>query len=85
MDDLLKRIAAIEAYIEARKKQQLTDPMDDTSRLVLRAITDGGTGSHTLTQSINVASTPQSISVPAAFTGTIFLKTNSGDVEVPYY
>lgn len=85
MEDLLKRVAALEAYIEARKTQQLFDPFDDTSRLILRALTDGGTGSHSLTQSINVASTPQSITVPAAFTGTFIVNSANGPVEVPYY
>lgn len=85
MDDLIKRLEKLEKWREAREAQQLTAPLDDRSRLALRAFTDGGFGTITLTQGISVPSVPASFTVPKAFTGTIILEGPNGRIEVPYY
>lgn len=78
-------IAELKAWKTAREKQQLTDPVDDTSRLVLRVISSAGLGSHPLTQSIGIPAVPTTINVPAAFTGTVLLEGPNGTFEVPYF
>lgn len=81
---LQAQVAELLAWKAARERQQLSYPVDDTSRLALRAVTDSGFGSSALTQNVTISSTPQSITVPATPAGSILLFTPSGTVEVPY-
>lgn len=86
-----ERIAQLEAQIasllewkNARELQQIRYPLDEASRASLGTVTVDGLGGTALTQSINIASTPQSISVPRAYLDTILLNTGDVRYEVPY-
>lgn len=80
-----EKLDEIYDWMQQRKAIQLPYPVDDASRLNLRAITTSGTGSHGLTQSITVGAGGGTFNVPAAFTGTILLETADGRKEIPYY
>lgn len=82
---LQEQVAELMAWKAARMVIQLSYPVDDTSRLNLRAITTSGFGSHAKTQTITVPAGGSSFNVPAAITGTILLETSNGRFEIPYF
>lgn len=73
------------AYIEARKKQQITLPLDEASQNIVSDGTVEGLGDGTapLTQSVFIGSTPTSISVPAPFVKSVRMEVNGLTIEVP--
>lgn len=75
-------------WMNQRKKQQISLPLDDASREVIGnfVLFESGAGNATLTQNINITGNPQTITVPAAFTDTIELKNQAtGQIyEIPY-
>lgn len=71
-------------WYQARKVQQLSLPVDDASRNALGAAVGVGPGSTATSQSVNISTTPMSISVPAAYAGTEILVINGVQREIPY-
>lgn len=82
---LQEQVAELMAWKAAREAIQLPYPVDDISRLNLRAVSTSGFGSHALTQVVSVPATPTNITVPAAFSGTFLLEGADGRFEVPYF
>lgn len=72
-------------YIQARKEQQITAPLDDPSRNVIGAPQRIGNGSSALTQNILISGTPTTITVPSAFTGSVIFMADGTQYEIPHY
>lgn len=86
-DELQKLKAEVEELkkqIADRDRQQIKLPLDVASKTALGVPFGEGAGSATLTQSVAIAATPTSISVPAAYAGTFFLVVNGTRYEIPY-
>lgn len=66
-----------------KEEQQITYPLDVASKNALGAPYSEGAGSTTKTQSVNVTTTPTSITVPAAYVQTFILVVNGVRYEVP--
>lgn len=81
---LQAQVADLSRRLEERERVQLTYPVSDEARINLGAVTGAGPGSTSLTQSINVASTPQNITVPAAYGGTYTMLTPDGSFSFIY-
>lgn len=71
-------------WYQARKVQQITEPLDDNSRAVLRVVQLNSTGSATKTLDINLTGNVQTITVPAAYGGTVLIEAGGVTYEVPY-
>jgi hypothetical protein len=88
MDDLKllqEQVAELMAWKQARTMQQLVHPVDDTSRLILRVVTGGGSGSTPTSTTTVISAVPTSITSNKLFTGTALFETPDGTFEVPYY
>lgn len=69
-------------WMQQRKQQQITGPLDDASKNSLGALLDYGAGSTALTQSIDTSGS--SATVPAAFTASRIINLGNGStIEVP--
>lgn len=79
------QVADLMAYVAARKTQQLTDPVDDTSRLALRVLTDSGFGSSPVSQMITIGAVPTTITVPIVPDGSVILEASVGRIAIPYF
>jgi hypothetical protein len=82
---LQEQVAELMAWKRARETQQLTAPFDDTSRLVLRAVTSAGYGTADVSEDVTISGTPETITIPKVPTGTLILQTTDGQVEIPYF
>lgn len=72
-------------WMKSRMIQQISYPLDDASRNTLNVVQGAGSGSHALTQSVPVATTPpSSINVPAAYIGTVLITIEGVTYEIPY-
>lgn len=72
-------------YMQSRKVQQLTYPLDDQSKASMEVPTGEGLGNTTpLFDTVNIASTPTSIPVPLQYAGTILLKIEDVTYEIPF-
>lgn len=81
----MRKVDELYRYMLARQKQQISLPLDKTSRNLLGAVAIDGAGSHGLTQSVGVATTPpSSVTVPAAYAGTVIFDAEGIAYEIPY-
>lgn len=71
-------------WMQQRKTQQLSFPVDDASKNALGVVLGNGAGSGATTQSVAVSSTPTNINVPAAYTGYINIVVDGGQYKIPY-
>lgn len=69
------------AWKAERETNQISSPLDDTSRLVLRAITTQGLGSSALTQTISTSGA--TATVPSAYVSSVIIETPDGRFEIP--
>jgi hypothetical protein len=86
IEELKTQVKTLLAWKAEREKQQLTDPVDSTSQIIIgqfAGVTSDGQASTTLTESIGIASTPATIDVPAAYTGAVFLTIQGATYKVP--
>lgn len=81
--ELEMMVAELMEWKQKRSVQQLSYPVDDSSRNALGVATITGRGTATLTQSVAVASTPTNITVPAAYTDTILIVSEGNQYEIP--
>lgn len=79
-----RQFAEMYAWFKQRQVQQISFPVDEASRNALGVVTRSGPGSSTKTQSVLVSGTPSSITVPAAYAGTIILLADGVPFEIPY-
>lgn len=84
MQKMQAQIADLLQWKAARERQQISFPLDDASRNSLGVPTFVGAGSSDRTDTVGVAATPTSISVPAAYVGTIIISINGTQYEIPY-
>lgn len=89
--DMKEQIARLEQQVRqlldwmaAKKQQQISRPLDDASRNNIGALYASSGTSKALTQSKSISSTPTSISVPAAYAGTVFIAIDGKVREIPY-
>ncbi len=80
----LQQLNDLIAWKAARESQQISNPLDETSRRLLRVVSTSGQGSTTKTQTVSVPSTPTNITVPAAYVGSLIVETPDGRFEIPY-
>lgn len=80
-----EQVAALVIWQKQRMNQQITSPLDQTSRNLLQVVTEVGFGSTAVTHNVSIPSTPTSITVPTNPTGTILLDTGNGVFEIPHY
>lgn len=71
-------------WVQQKKNQQISYPLDLASKSALGAPVDGGPGSGATTQSINLTGSAQSINVPAAYTGYRILEIDGALYKIPY-
>lgn len=85
---LEREIQAIRGEIARKKLQQIDYPIDDISlRTIedrLTALTWRNAGTTLKTQDINLTGNAQTITVPAAYTGTEVVLINGTQREIPY-
>jgi len=70
-------------WMQQRKVQQLSYPVDDASRNSLGVPVGNGTGSTTKTQALSLTGNAQNINVPAAYAQTFLLVVDGVRYEVP--
>jgi len=78
-----RKLDELYEWMQQKKIQQIDHPLDDASRNVLGAVTDEGTGSTALTDSINLTGNVQTITVPKAYADTQIIKIGSTRMEIP--
>lgn len=87
LNRLENRIKELENILNNKKIQQISFPLDDTSKIIiqdrLNTVSTNGTGSAT-TQDINLTGNAQTITVPAQPTGTLKLVVNGTTYEILY-
>jgi len=87
LNRLENRIKELENILNNKKIQQISFPLDDTSKIIiqdrLNTVSTNGTGSAT-TQNINLTGNAQTITVPAQPTGTLKLVVNGTTYEILY-
>ena len=71
-------------WMQARKRQQISLPLDPASKNLFAGIRDGGLGSHLLTQSISLSGVAENINVPASYAGTLFIVSDGSTYEIPF-
>lgn len=86
-----ERLAAAEAQIaqlmdwmRERQVQAIPFPLDDASRNSLNVLSTEGTLSSGLTQNKNLSGNAETITVPAAYAGTLTLVSEGVKYKVPY-
>lgn len=84
LNQALARIELLESYVEERKVQQIAYPLDQSSKNSLGAPALLGEAAVTLTQNKSVPSTPTTISVPAAYAGSIVLEIEGVQYVIGY-
>lgn len=67
-----------------REIQQISYPLDEASKNIVGGLTYSSAGASSLTQTVNVPSTPTDISVPSAYSGTEIVVINGVLREIPY-
>lgn len=77
-------LTEIYGWMQERRQQQLSYPVDLASKAALGAVVKVGTGAHALTQSISVGAGGGTFNVPAAFTGTFAATVEGQQLEIPY-
>ena len=80
---LEKQVAELMAWKQQKENQQISLPLDVASRGVI-GIEPKGSGITALTQSVSVPTSPTSINVPKAYTGTELVRINGVVREIPY-
>lgn len=87
LNRLENRIKELENILNNKRIQQISFPLDDTSKIIiqdrLNTVSTNGTGSAT-TQNINLTGNAQTITVPAQPTGTLKLVVNGTTYEILY-
>lgn len=87
LNRLENRIKELENILNNKKIQQISFPLDDTSKIIiqdrLNTVSTNGTGSAT-TQDISLTGNAQTITVPAQPTGTLKLVVNGTTYEILY-
>lgn len=83
---MLRQVSELYAWMEKRKEQQISYPLDDSSR---NAISEGsatpeGVGTATLIQTLALTGNAQNIDVPSAYVGTEKVRINGTVREIPY-
>lgn len=78
------QLTGVLQYIEDRQEQQIVGPVDAASKASLGVITKVSDGSSAKTQTVSITLVPTSISVPAAYVGTLIMLADGGQYEVPY-
>lgn len=81
---LERQLAELTEWVSQRKTQQIAYPLDEASVNALRSPTYVGSGSTGLTRSINIGSTPTTITVPAAYAGSVIIRINGANYIIPY-
>lgn len=81
---LENQIAELIEWKRQREIQQISAPLDEASKNNLQSPTLVGAGSSSTTQNKNLSGDPQTITVPAAYAGTIVLNINGVQYEIPY-
>jgi hypothetical protein len=72
------------AFVQAKKYQQISEPLDEASKNALGVPTGRGRGGTTATQTITIGVGGGSATVPANPVGTIILDIAGVRYEVPY-
>lgn len=79
---LQAQVAELMAWKAARERQQISLPLDDASKLSSGAYFRVGVGTHALTQVVT-DSHGDTVTVPAAYSGTRFIIAEGEQVEIP--
>jgi hypothetical protein len=82
--DERRKLNEIYAWMQAKRKQQLTLPVDAASIAALGALTSHSFGSSDLTDTITIGAGGGSASVPKAYVGTLWVVKDGAEYEVPY-
>jgi len=82
LEHLKQQVAELLAWKAAKERQQLSFPVDDSSKAALGALIGRGNGSKTLTQMIDTSGA--NATVPAAYTDTLIVEFEGAQYEVPY-
>lgn len=88
MEDRLKKleeqVATLVQWMDARKVQQLSYPVDDASKSALGVPVGRGTGNGDTTQVVSIPAGGGSATVPANPSGTVLLQIEGVVYEIPY-
>lgn len=81
----LQQLKEVYEWMQTRKKQQFSYPLDDASKNTLSegAVLSDGPGATTLDQSIGLSGAPEVITVPAPFVGSVKILAGGVEYEVP--
>jgi len=86
-DEERRKLTEVYDYIQQRKKQQLSYPVDDASRNALGVATRVGPGSTTLTQSISLNlsgdAETKMFNIPRAFVASLIISIEGANYEIP--
>lgn len=78
-----RQLQEVYEWMQQRKFQQLSYPVDNASRDALRAVVGNGPGTTPLLQSISLSGNAQSINVPAAYQKTVVIIVDGAQYEIP--
>lgn len=71
------------AFMQGKKLQQISLPLDDQSRIIIGGVVDDGAGSSALTENRNLSGNPETITVPKAYTATRLIILDGTRYEIP--
>lgn len=80
--ELEQMVRELYAWMQERKRQQISYPLDEASRNSLGAPVYRGAGAATLTQ-VAVDSNGDTVTVPAAYARSLILEVDGAQFEVP--
>jgi len=83
MAQLEAQVTLLMEYMNARKIQQISFPLDEASKTSLGVPTSEGAGSTALTENRSLTGNAQTISVPKAYVQTILVRINGALYELP--
>lgn len=83
MAQLEAQVTVLMQYMNARKVQQISYPLDDASKTSLGVPIGEGPGSTALTENRSLTGNVQTISVPKAYVQTVLVRIDGASYELP--
>lgn len=82
--DEKRMLREIYAWMQLKKRQQITLPVDAASKAALGALIGGSIGTSDLTDTITIGAGGGSADVPKAYAGTFWIIDGGTQKEVPF-
>ena len=78
-----KMILEIYHWMQQKKRQQISNPLDIASRAVIGAVSSAGAGNSNLRDELNLDGEAQTIEIPAYYSSSRLIRLGGETVEIP--